>query len=80
MKVSDLLENESVEKWKKENDNTKIAIVDEVDEPDAFTSFYCQILQNSPIGWIPVSQQWKFGTRVSAREKIHRMGYTLPTA
>lgn len=69
---------DDLEKWRKEGSLQKLGIVSPLpeEEQNEFSKFYAIVVQNSPLGWVPVSSKWKYHSRVAAREKIHRLGYT----
>ena len=75
------LENfgDEVEVWHKPKDRVKAAIVCRLPflESNAFSNFYVQAYQGSPLGWTPISKQYRYSTRQGARDKAHRLGYTV---
>lgn len=69
---------DEMEQWRKEGSRQKLGIVSTLpdDERNEFSNYFAVIIQDSPLGWVPVSSRWKFGSKMSAREKVHRLGYT----
>lgn len=77
--MQDLFEiPEGAEKWRKDGSLQKLAIVAELpsSEQNEFSKFSTVVIQNSPLGWVPVSSNWKYHSRHAARDKAHRLGYT----
>ena len=69
--------DKEAELWHKPKNKTKVAIVDVLigKEANAFSKFYAQVFQDSPIGWVPITKKYLYTTRGLAQGKVHRLGY-----